>query len=104
MDRTLLLGLSGILLAGLLFSTPAGAKETEKAQATFIVHCYDVGVQTLQGKPGVLSVKPGWLGSNEVDRVVYNADTVQVEQLEIWLKEAGTYVRTVDEVTPKHGE
>ncbi len=72
-------------------AVPAGAE-----QATFAVHCYDVGANALRARPGVLSVDKGWQGSHEVDRVNYDPRQVSVEQLEGWLKEAGTYVNTVE--------
>lgn len=39
----------------------------------------------------------GWYRFNEVDRVVFDPDRVSVEQMEKWLREAGTYLRTVTE-------
>lgn len=65
------------------------------AKATFVVHCYTVGDNTLSGKPGVVSVEPGWSGAREVDRVIFDPQEVSVSQLENWLKEAGTYVSTL---------
>ena len=66
------------------------------ARAAFSVNCYDVGVSALSGKPGVLSVKRGWSGTKEVDRVVYNPGEVTLMQLEDWLKEADTYISTLE--------
>lgn len=66
------------------------------AKATFVVHCYTVGVNALSGKPGVVSVEPGWSGTREVDRVIFNPQQVSVNQLENWLKEADTYVSTLE--------
>lgn len=70
---------------------PAGTK-----QATFIVHCYDVGADALMGRPGVLAVGRGWQDLHEVDRVSFDPQRVSVEELEAWLREAGTYVRTLE--------
>jgi len=70
---------------------PAGTK-----QATFVVHCYDVGADALEGRPGVLAVARGWQELHEVDRVSFDPQLVSVEDLEAWLKEAGTYVRTLE--------
>lgn len=84
-----------LLLAGLLLFTPKlGA--AENAQATFVVHCYSVGVEALKDRPGVISVAPGWHRANEVDRVVYAPDQVSRQELEAWLQESGTYIRTLD--------
>lgn len=66
------------------------------AKATFVVHCYDVGVNALQGKPGVISAQRGWSGVREIDRVVYDPQVVSLLELENWLKETGTYVSTIE--------
>jgi hypothetical protein len=66
-------------------------------QITFVVHCYDVGAQALEKRPGVISVRRGWLGFREVDRVDYDPRLVSREQLENWLRQADTYVKTVQE-------
>jgi len=73
----------------------AGATQT----ITFVVHCYDVGAQALESRPGVKEVKRGWRGFREVDRVVYDPQQVSREQLENWLREADTYVETIPEDT-----
>ena len=41
------------------------------------------------------SVTKGWQGMSEVNRVVYDPEQVSVEQLTDWLKDAGTYIRTI---------
>lgn len=88
---------SAILLTSLLIATGSIAgTPAEMARATFAVHCYDVGAQALSARPGVISVKRGWSGSREVDRVIYNPQAVSLGQLEQWLKEAGTYVDTLE--------
>lgn len=38
----------------------------------------------------------GWQGRREVNRVDYDPGQVTLEQLEAWLREAGTYIRTLD--------
>jgi hypothetical protein len=67
------------------------------AEATFVVHCYDVGAHALEDRPGVLSVERGWSGSREVDRLVYTPQEVSITQLEGWLKDRGTYVSTLEQ-------
>jgi hypothetical protein len=84
---TLMAGCSGV-------AVPAGAE-----QATFAVHCYDVGADALRDRPGVLSVDKGWQGLHEVDRVNYDPRRVSLDQLEGWLKEAGTYVNTLEKTS-----
>lgn len=89
--------ISSVLLTILLFSFNATAElPPGMAKTTFVVHCYTVGVNALEGRPGVVSVEPGWSGAREVDRVIYNPQEVSVSQLENWLKEAGTYVSTLE--------
>ncbi len=90
-----------MLLATLLVTTLVTFNATAEippgmAKATFVVHCYDVGVSALIGKPGVVSVEPGWSGAREVDRVIFNPQDVSVTQLENWLKQADTYVSTLE--------
>lgn len=93
---------TGLALAGLLLAACAAAEvPSGAAQATFVVHCYDVGADALEGRPGVLAVERGWRGFREVDRVVYDPRQVTVEQMEGWLREAGTYVRTITEPEPQ---
>lgn len=94
--------LSAALLTGLLLSFNASADVAPgMAKATFVVHCYTVGVNALQGKPGVVAVKPGWSGAREVDRVIYDPELVTLEELEGWLKGAGTYVSTLEHTLPE---
>jgi hypothetical protein len=92
-----------IALTGLLFAANAAAEMPDvMAKATFAVHCYDVGANALIDKPGVISVERGWSGGREVDRVIFNPKTVTLGQLETWLKQADTYVGTLEtEITTK---
>lgn len=86
-----------ILLTAALVTFNATAKiPPGMAKSTFVVHCYDVGVSALSSKPGVISVEPGWSGAREVDRVIFNPRQVTVTQLENWLKQADTYVSTLE--------
>ncbi len=88
---------SGLLLSALLLACTATAEiPPGMAGATFTVHCYDVGASALDGKPGVISVQRGWSGAREVDRVVYDPQAVSIVQLENWLKEADTYIGTLN--------
>ena len=89
--------ISATLLTFALFAFKVTAEiPPGMAKATFVVHCYTVGVDALSGKPGVFSVEPGWSGAREVDRVIFNPQQVSVNQLENWLKEANTYVSTLE--------
>jgi len=95
--RTLILTV-GILTGALLLACAAAPEiPAGMAGATFAVHCYDVGASALDGKPGVIAVQRGWSGGNEVDRVVYDPEAVSLLQLENWLKDADTYVGTLEQ-------
>ncbi len=95
MDKPLLIPV--IMMTALLLACTATAEiPPGMAKATFAVHCYDVGVSALSGKPGVVSVERGWSGAREIDRVVYDPQVVSVMQLENWLKEADTYISTLE--------
>jgi len=54
-----------------------------------------VGIDALEGRPGVKSVTKGWQGLSEVNHVVYDSEEVTVEQLIEWLEQSGTYIRTI---------
>ena len=89
--------ISATLLTFLLFAFKVTAEVPPgMAKATFVVHCYTVGVNALAGKPGVVSVEPGWSGAREVDRVIFDPKQTSIAQLENWLKEADTYVSTLE--------
>ena len=47
-----------------------------------------------------MSVKKGWQGMSEVNYVTYDEREVTAEQLTDWLKESGTYIRTVAQPSP----
>lgn len=84
------------VLIGLMVNSPAVAEEmNQKALRTFVVHCYDVGARSLEQRPGIVSVKRGWHGAEEINTVTYDPQQVTVPQMESWLKEADTYVRTL---------
>ncbi len=102
MRRAALIGITSLAL---LLGAGCGAREIPPgaASVTFAVHCYDVGAAALETRPGVLSVERGWHGLDEVDRVIYDPDTISIGQMEQWLKKAGTYERTIIE-TESTGE
>ncbi|MDA8140840.1 MAG: hypothetical protein M0036_19500 [Desulfobacteraceae bacterium] len=54
----------------------------------------------MDGRPGIISITKGWLRFSEVNRVVYDPSLVTVEQMEVWLKQAGTYIRTESSSPP----
>ncbi|PLX76493.1 MAG: hypothetical protein C0614_10140 [Desulfuromonas sp.] len=87
----------GVLIGTLLLIFSARSEAvTKMARATFVVYCYDVGVSALNGKPGVISVQPGWSGAREVNWVIYDPQSVSISKIESWLREAGTYIDTLE--------
>jgi hypothetical protein len=54
-----------------------------------------VGAAALEGQPGVLQVTKGWRGLREINEVTYDPQKITMQQLEMQLKQAGTYVKTV---------
>ena len=97
--------MSVALTFSLLMIFASGHAETTgaEARATFAVHCYTVGEHALRGQPGVISVEPGWRDFREVDRVVYDPEKISVEQMEQLLRQADTYVSTVEVREPTSG-
>ena len=83
------------LATGTFAAEPGGKKEV-----TFAVACFDVGASTLQGQLGVISVKKGWLGGREVNRVTFDPKQVSVEGMEALLRRAGTYIGTDPDLSP----
>lgn len=100
-----LLLMSVALTFSLLVIVTSGPAETTNAEAraTFVVHCYTVGEHALMRQPGVISVEPGWRNFREVDRVVYDPAIISVGQMEQLLRQADTYVSTVEVQEPATG-
>jgi hypothetical protein len=97
--KTIKLAVLPILLglaATIAYTADGGGKE----RATFAVGCFDVGASALKGKPGVISVSKGWQGGREVNRVSYDPQQVTIDEMEAWLKHAGTYIGTEPELSP----
>ena len=59
-----------------------------------------MGFAALEGQPGVISVEKGWRRFKEVNRVVYDPEKISIEQMEMRLREAGTYRQTIRESEP----
>jgi len=56
-----------------------------------------VGLSALVGRKGILSVERGWLGSSEINRVLYDPEEISLQKMEKILKKTGTYIKTVEE-------
>ena len=84
-----------IFLLILSVNLPSAAAADSKA--TFTVQWYDVGQDALEGLKGVNKVTKGFRGSNEINTVHYDSELITIQEMEAALKEADTYVGTVDE-------
>lgn len=56
-----------------------------------------MGEAALEGRPGVIDVEKGWQGRSEINRVIFDNEKVDIDQLEDWIKASGTYLSTVSE-------
>lgn len=54
-----------------------------------------MGEAALEGRPGVIDIEKGWQGMSEINRVTFDNEKVDIEQLEDWIKASGTYLSTV---------
>ena len=72
----------------------AVAEETGLSKTDFTVKCYDDGKADLQGLKGVQKIVTGFHYVNETDTVYYDQKVITVEEMEMALKKAGTYVKT----------
>ena len=77
---------------------------SKEQSATFKVRWYDVGEAALAGRPGVIDVQKGWKGFSEINSVTYDDNIVQLESLEQWVKESGTYLGTIEYEGGERGE
>ncbi|MCB2184108.1 MAG: hypothetical protein KQH63_18955 [Desulfobulbaceae bacterium] len=58
----------------------------------------------MERRPGILSVSKGWQDGKEINRVVFDPEIITVRRIEERLKQAGTYVQTLDEPDMKKQE
>jgi len=54
-----------------------------------------VGKEALEGLRGVMKVEKGIRYSREINTVYYDPGAITIEEMEMALKKAGTYVETV---------
>ena len=86
-----------IMVFLLILSVNLPSSAAADFKATFTVQWYDVGQDALEGLKGVEKVEKGWRGSSEINTVYYDSSLITIKEMETALKEAGTYVGTVDE-------
>jgi hypothetical protein len=50
-----------------------------------------VGKAALEGQPGVKNVSNGWRGFKEINKVLYDPDLINIEEMVRILEKSGTY-------------
>ncbi len=70
------------------------AQKDEESKVTFFVRWYDVGKEALEGLKGVKKVEKGFRNSKEINTVYYDPSLITIEEMEMALKKAGTYLGT----------
>jgi len=70
--------------------------EKNYSYASFTVLWYDVGKAALEEREGVFDVQRLFKGSSEVNTVKYDPAKITVEEMETYLKRAGTYIGTLE--------
>ena len=71
------------------------AKDAVTSEAIFYVKWFDVGKEALEGLKGVKRVEKGFRYFKEINTVYYDPAIITIEEMEMALKKAGTYIGTV---------
>jgi len=80
-----------------LFSGYGGslAQDAGTSEVIFNVKWFDVGKEALEGLKGVKRVEKGLRYFKEINTVYYDPAVISIEEMEMALKKAGTYLGTV---------
>ncbi len=78
----------------------AAAQDKVISKVIFKVKCYDEGKAALQGLIGIQKIETGFHYVHETDTVYYDPKVITIKDMEIALKKAGTYLKTI---TKKEG-
>jgi copper chaperone CopZ len=111
MNKTVFAILSGgLILAVCFFSLSSGqgmgrpgwpgtaiAQEQGTKKVIFRVRCYDEGKAALRGMKGIQRIETGFHYLHETDTVYFDPKVITVEDMEAALKQAGTYLETMQE-------
>jgi len=54
-----------------------------------------VGQAALEGQKGIKQVSSGWLGSLEINTVIYDPDKISIKEMEEALKKHNTFIKTI---------
>lgn len=71
------------------------SQERVESKVIFHVQWFDVGKEALEGLNGVKRVEKGFRNFKEINTVYYDPKVITIEEMEMALKKAGTYVETV---------
>ena len=86
-----------VLISLILFSEYRASFSQERAEskAIFYVKWYDVGKEALEGLKGVTKVENSFRNLKEINTVYYEPKVISIEEMELVLKKAGTYIETL---------
>jgi copper chaperone CopZ len=87
-----------VLIFLLIFSgnTASSSQKDGESNVVFLVRWYDVGKEALEGLKGVKKVEKGFHNSKEINTVYYDPNVITIEEMEMALKKAGTYLGTLE--------
>ena len=71
------------------------ALDAGTSEVIFYVKWFDVGKEALEGLKGVTRVEKGFRYFKEINTVYYDPAVITIEEMELALKKAGTYLGTV---------
>lgn len=74
----------------------SNAENLEGSKAVFYVSWYDVGEEALEGLKGIKLVNKGFHNFTETNTVWYDPALINIDEMVNALKEAGTYLGTVN--------
>jgi copper chaperone CopZ len=70
------------------------AQDAGTSKVIFYVKWFDVGKEALEGLKGVKRVEKGLSHFKEINTVYYDSAVITIEEMEMALKKAGTYLET----------
>lgn len=91
--------LSASAMLGLIIFTSYGVAHADRdnlSTAVFFVTWYDVGRAALEGLDGIQKVENGFRGFKEINTVYYEPAIITIEEMEMSLQKADTYLGTTN--------
>ena len=77
---------------------PSYSENPELSTVVFYVDWYDVGKAVLEGLEGIKRIDKGFRHFKETNTVYYDATIITVEEMKGTLKNAGTYLGTMEKI------